>query len=117
MIDPLVNPAASGSGAQPAFHLVIPSLPGFGFSTPVAEKGWETSKMAKALDEIMRQFGYECYGVHGDDIGAGLCEQLCILAGERIIGSLVTTDPGAIATDFTPPTNHLNEDEKKRISK
>jgi pimeloyl-ACP methyl ester carboxylesterase len=114
IIDPLVNPTASGSGSEQAFHVVIPSLPGFGFSTPVTSAGWEISRMASAFDQIMRQLGYERYGVHGGDIGAGICEQLCIQAGEHIIGSLVATDPGAIATEFTPPTDHLNDDEKKR---
>jgi len=93
MINPLVNPSSSGNEAEQAFHVVIPSLPGFGFSTPVTQRGWEISRMAKAFDQIMHELGYERYGVHGGDIGAGLCEQLCILAGERIIGSLVTTDP------------------------
>ncbi len=115
MIDPLVNAAASGSRAEQEFHVVIPSLPGFGFSTPVRDKGWEISRMAKSFDQIMRELGYERYGVTGGDVGAGLCEQLCIQAGERIIGSLVTTDPGAIATEYTPPTEHLNDDEKKRL--
>lgn len=115
MIDPLVNPAASGNSSGPAFHLVIPSLPGFGFSTPVTGKGWEISKMASAFDQIMTQLGYERYGVHGGDVGAGICEQLCIQAGDRVIGSLIVTDPGAIATEFTPPTDHLSEAEKKRL--
>jgi epoxide hydrolase len=109
MIDPLVQPG----GAEQAFHVVIPSLPGFGFSTPVTSQGWEISRMADAFDQIMRQLGYESYGVQGGDIGAGICGQLCIQAGERIIGALVTTDPGVIATEFTPPTHHLNDDEKK----
>lgn len=114
MIDPLVNPSTSGMGSEQAFHIVIPSLPGFGFSTPVTGKGWEIHRMANAFDQIMRQLGYERYGVHGGDIGAGICEELCILAGERIIGSLIATDPGAIATEFTPPTDHLNDEEKNR---
>src|SRR4029077_6409912 len=97
MIDPLVN------GSEQAFHVVIPSLPGFGFSTPVTREGWELNRMANALDQVMRGLGYERYGVTGGDIGAGICEQLCLQAGERIIGSLVTTDPGAIATEYTPP--------------
>src|SRR5687768_4661814 len=59
MIDLLVNPAGSGNGAEQAFHVVIPSLPGFGFSTPVTSTGWEISRMAKALDQIMRELGYE----------------------------------------------------------
>jgi pimeloyl-ACP methyl ester carboxylesterase len=115
MIDPLVNPGASGSGSAQAFHLVIPSLPGFGFSTPITGKGWAISRMAKAFDQLMRQLGYERYGVHGGDVGAGICEQLCIQAGQRIIGALIPTDPGAIATEFTPPTDHLTDEEKKRL--
>jgi epoxide hydrolase len=114
MIDSLVNPAGSGTGAEQAFHVVIPSLPGFGFSTPVKTTGWEINRMAKALDQIMSQLGYDYYGIHGGDVGAGICAQLCIQAGERIIGSLIPTDPGAIATEYTPPTPHLNDDEKKR---
>jgi pimeloyl-ACP methyl ester carboxylesterase len=115
MIEPLVNPVASGSGTEQTFHLVIPSHPGFGFSTPVVGKGWEISKMANAYLQIMEELGYAHYGVHGGDIGAGICEQLCIQGGERIIGTLITTDPGAIATDYTPPTDHLNEVEKKHL--
>jgi len=117
MIDPLVNPVAGAAGreGEQAFHVVIPSLPGFGFSTPVTGKGWAISKMANAFDQIMGELGYERYGVHGGDVGAGICEQLCIQAGERIIGSLIPTDPGAIATEFTPPTHHLNDDEKKHL--
>src|SRR4026207_2016444 len=115
MIDPLVNPGTSGNGTQPAFHLVIPSLPGFGFSTPVKGKGWAISKMANAFDQIMSELGYDHYGVHGGDVGAGICEQLCIQAGERGIGALIPTDPGAIATEFTPPADHLTDDEKKHL--
>lgn len=71
--------------------------------------------MANAFDRIMQQLGYEHYGVLGGDIGAGICEQLCIQAGERILGSLVTTDPGAIATEYTPPSDHLTDAEKERL--
>jgi epoxide hydrolase len=102
------------SGTDIAFHVVVPSMPGFGFSTPVKDKGWEISRMARAYDQIMRELGYDRYGVTGGDIGAGVCDQLCIQGGERVIGSLVTTDPGAIATEYTPPTDHLSADEAKR---
>jgi hypothetical protein len=53
--------------------------------------------------------------VCGGDIGAGVAEQLCIQAGERVIGSLVVTDPGAIATEYTPPTDHLTAAEQERL--
>ena len=114
MIDPLVNPDATGSPAEQAFHVVIPSLPGFGFSTPFTGRGWDISRMANAFLQIMSELGYDRFGVSGGDIGAGVCEQLCIQGGERILGSLVTTDPGAIATEYVPPTDHLNDDEKQR---
>jgi pimeloyl-ACP methyl ester carboxylesterase len=114
VIDPLVNPTGSGDGAQQAFHVIVPSLPGFGFSTPVTNAGWEISRIARAFDQTMRELGYDRYGIHGGDVGAGICAQLCIQAGERIIGSLIPTDPGAIATEYTPPTPHLSDEEKKR---
>ena len=115
MIGPLVDPEAHGGAPEDAFHVVIPSLPGFGFSTPVLAEGWGIQKTAEAFDAIMQALGYERYGVHGGDIGAGIAEALCIRGGDRIIGSLVVTDPGAIATEFTPPTDHLTDDEKERL--
>ncbi len=115
MIGPLVDPAAHGGRAEDAFHVVIPSPPGFGFSTPLSSPGWNVQRTATAFDQIMTALGYERYGVHGGDVGAGLAEQLCIMGGDRIIGSLVVTDPGAIATEFTPPTDHLTDEERDRL--
>jgi pimeloyl-ACP methyl ester carboxylesterase len=116
MIGPLVDPVAHGGRAEDAFHVVIPSLPGFGFSTPVTAPGWGIKRSALAFDGIMAGVGYERYGVHGGDVGAGICEELCINAGDRVIGSLVVTDPGAIATEYTPPTDHLSADEQERLN-
>jgi len=115
MIGPLVDPVAHGGRAEDAFHVVVPSLPGFGFSTPVSGPGWAIRESAAAFDQVMQALGYERYGVHGGDIGAGLAEQLCIQAGDRVIGSLVVTDAGAIATEYTPPTDHLSETEQARL--
>jgi len=110
MINPLVNPDAG----EQAFHVIIPSLPGFGFSTPYTGNGWEINRMANAFIQIMSALEYDRYGVSGGDIGAGIFGQLCIQGGEHIIGALINTDPGAIATEFAPPTDHLNDDEKNR---
>ena len=115
MIGPLVDPEAHGGRAEDAFHVVIPSLPGFGFSTPVTRPGVGIKQAAAAFDAIMQELDYERYGVHGGDVGAGIAEELSILAGERIIGSLVVTDPGAIATEYTPPTDHLTTEEQERL--
>lgn len=115
MIGPLVDPEAHGGRAEDAFHVVVPSIPGFGFSTPVTEAGWGIQRTTAAFVQLMEALGYERYGVHGGDIGAGIAESLCIQAGNRIIGSLVVTDPGAIATEYTPPTDHLTDEEKERL--
>jgi epoxide hydrolase len=113
MIGPLADPEAHGGRADDAFHVVVPSIPGFGFSAP-AVPGWGIQQTASAFDAIMQELGYEQYGVGGGDVGAGIAEQLCLLAGARVIGSLVVTDPGAIATEYVPPTDHLTDDEKER---
>jgi pimeloyl-ACP methyl ester carboxylesterase len=114
MIGPLVDPEAHGGRPEDAFHVVVPSLPGFGFSTPTSA-GWGIQRTAQAFDQIMQGLGYQRYGVHGGDIGAGIAESICILAGDRVIGSLVVTDPGAIATEYGPPTDHLSSDEAERL--
>jgi pimeloyl-ACP methyl ester carboxylesterase len=116
VVDALVAPREHGGAADGAFHVVIPSLPGVGFSTPLSGPGWGIARTAEALDALMTTLGYARYGVHGGDIGAGVCEQLCITGGERVLGSLVVTDPGAIATDFTPPTDHLTGPEQARLA-
>jgi epoxide hydrolase len=113
MIDSLVDPEAHGGRPEDAFHVVIPSLPGFGFSAPPVP-GWGIQKAANAFDQIMQALGYERYGVSGGDVGAGISAELGLIAGERMIGALVVTDPGAIATEYTPPTDHLTEDEQAR---
>jgi epoxide hydrolase len=113
MIESLVDPEAHGGQPEDAFHVVIPSLPGFGFSAPPVP-GWGVQKAANAFDQIMQALGYERYGVSGGDVGAGISAELGLIAGERMIGALVVTDPGAIATEYTPPTDHLTEDEQAR---
>jgi pimeloyl-ACP methyl ester carboxylesterase len=116
MVGPLVDPVAHGGRAEDAFHVVAPSLPGFGFSTPVSGPGWDIRRSALAFDSIMTALGYDRYGVSGGDVGAGIAEELCLNAGDRVIGSLVVTDPGAIATEYTPPTDHLTPAEQERHS-
>ncbi|WP_442813788.1 epoxide hydrolase family protein [Streptosporangium subroseum] len=68
------------------FHLVIPSIPGFGFSGPTHERGWDTVRVARAWDELMRRLGYERYGAQGGDFGAGISLALGAVAPERVAG-------------------------------
>ncbi len=89
MIDPLVDPEAHGGAAADAFHLVIPSMPGFGWSTPVVDTGWTMARVARAYDDLMRRLGYPSYGVHGSDAGALVGRELAILDPEGFLGAHV----------------------------
>src|SRR3954453_9813424 len=88
LIEPLVNPAAGQ-----AFHVVAPSLPGYAFSTPLSATGWAMGRTARAWAELMRRLGYERYGLHGGDIGAGVSGMVAGLDGEHVTGVHVVTDP------------------------
>src|SRR3712207_9422118 len=72
IIGPLTDPVSHGGDATDAFHVVAPSIPGFGFSTPVRETGWEMARTARSYAELMRRLGYERYGAQGGDVGAGI---------------------------------------------
>ncbi|WP_199423425.1 epoxide hydrolase family protein [Actinotalea solisilvae] len=89
MIDPLVDPVAHGGRAEDAFHVVVPSLPGFGWSTPVVERGWTMEHAARTLDTLMRRLGYDSYGVHGSDAGAMVGRELGLLEPAGFLGSHV----------------------------
>jgi epoxide hydrolase len=98
MIGPLTDPAAHGGDPAHAFHLVIPSLPGYGFSGPLTEAGWTDGRTAAALAELMRRLGYDRYGVQGGDVGAFIGPAIGRLVPDRVIGvhvnALVTFPTG-----------------------
>jgi epoxide hydrolase len=103
IIGPLTDPRAHGGDPADAFHVVAPSLPGFGFSVPLREAGWESGRTARAWVELMRRLGYARYGAHGGDIGAGISGDLGGLDPDRVVGAHVNTDPTALALlDFLP---------------
>ena len=86
VIGPLTDPRGHGGDRGPAFDLVIPSLPGFGFSGPVTEPGWGSRRMARALAELMRRLGYQRYGAQGGDFGAFVAPDLGRVDPEHVIG-------------------------------
>lgn len=86
MIEPLTNPSKYGGNPSDAFHLVIPSLPGFGFSGHTKERGWNIERVAKAWDELMLRLGYERYGAQGGDTGCMVSAELGRIAADRIVG-------------------------------
>ena len=92
----------------------MPSLPGYAFSTPLSATGWTMGRTARAWVELMRRLGYERYGVHGGDIGAGVSGMVGGLDGEHVIGVHVVTDPltaANVATFIPGMADRLDEDD------
>jgi epoxide hydrolase len=86
MIGPLTDPRAHGGDPSRAFHVVVPSLPGYGFSGPTTEPGWDSARMAKAFAALMSRLGYARWGAAGGDAGALVGRELGILAPDGLIG-------------------------------
>ncbi len=86
VIGPLTDPVAHGGKAGDAFDVVVPSLPGFGFSGPTREAGWNNGRIAKAFIELMDRLGYKRFGVQGGDAGAIIGPEIGRLAPEKVIG-------------------------------
>ncbi|WP_040739166.1 epoxide hydrolase family protein [Nocardia tenerifensis] len=86
VIGPLSDPRAHGGDPKDAFHLVIPSLPGFGFSGPVAAAGWTIERIGAAWAELMNRLGYPRYGVQGGDVGAAVSPEVGRVAPESVAG-------------------------------
>ena len=86
IIGPLADPAAHGGDPADAFHVIAPSIPGFGFSGPTHETGWNTVRVAYAWAELMRRLGYERYGAQGGDTGALVSPELGRIDPEHLAG-------------------------------
>jgi pimeloyl-ACP methyl ester carboxylesterase len=114
MIGPLTDPAAYGAPDAPAFHLVIPSLPGHGFSGPITEPGWNDGRIAAALAELMARLGYDRYGVQGGDHGAFIAPALGRIDAEHVLGvhvNALVTFPTGDPADMAA----LTDTEKARL--
>jgi pimeloyl-ACP methyl ester carboxylesterase len=85
-VGPLTDPTAHGGSAEDAFHLVLPSLPGYGLSGEPADIGWDLSRTARAWAELMRRLGYTRYVAQGGDVGAGVTDAMARQAPEGLIG-------------------------------
>ena len=120
VIDVLANPVKHGRKAEDAFHVVVPSLPGFGFSGPTTQAGWTADRTAAALNTLMRRLGYDHYGVQGGDAGAIVGPAMARLAPANVIGVHVN----AATMGFIPMGNVTPEEletftdaEKARLSR
>jgi pimeloyl-ACP methyl ester carboxylesterase len=86
VVGPLTDPTAHGGGAEDAFHLVLPSLPGYGFSGEPAELGWNVGRVAQAWAELMHRLGYTRYVAQGGDVGAAVTDAMGRQAPEGLVG-------------------------------
>jgi epoxide hydrolase len=117
IVGPLSDPRAHGGDPADAFHVVAPSVPGFGFSTPVTEPGWEVARATRAFAELMRRLGYDRYGAHGGDIGAGVSGLLGVTEAAHVVGTHTTSDARgvALAGQYFPMPEDLAEADRARV--
>ncbi len=117
VIGPLSDPTAHGASASDAFHLVIPSIPGYGYSPEPATLGWDPIRIAKAWVALMKRLGYNHFAAQGGDWGASITQQMALFAPENVLGihsnmpGTVPADTLAKATANAPPPAGLTDDE------
>lgn len=120
LIGPLSDPRAHGAAAGDAFHLVIPSIPGFGLSGPTREAGWTAHRVATAWAELMRRLGYARYGAQGGDLGAIISPALGRVEPDGVVG--VHVNAASIGFMPFPPLSEaelaeLSESERRRVQR
>jgi pimeloyl-ACP methyl ester carboxylesterase len=118
IIDPLTDPTAHGGSAEDAFHLVLPTMPGYGFSGNPDTRGWSPARMATAFHELMLRLGYPQYVSQGGDWGAIISEILAVQAPEGLLGIHINM-PGTVPSgvlrhlrNFDPAPAELTDREK-----
>ena len=123
IVDPLTNPTAHGASALDAFHLVIPSMPGYGFSGKPTAIGWGPERIARAWAELMKRLGYDRYVASGGDWGGQIVDLMGAQAPPGLIG-IHTNFPGAVRDDVTgsvvtgsPPPAGLDQEETRLYEK
>jgi pimeloyl-ACP methyl ester carboxylesterase len=99
IVDPLTNPTAHGASASEAFHLVIPSLPGYGFSGKPTTTGWDPIRIARAWAVLMQRLGYTRYVAQGGDWGNAVTEQLALQQPAGLV-AIHTNMPATVPTDI-----------------
>jgi pimeloyl-ACP methyl ester carboxylesterase len=105
-VGPLTDPTSYGGTAADAFHLVLPSLPGYGFSSEPTELGWDSARIARAWGELMKRLGYTRYVAQGGDVGASVTDFMGRQAPEGLVGIHLSLLAGALGiADKLPATS------------
>ncbi|WBB67115.1 epoxide hydrolase family protein [Micromonospora sp. WMMD812] len=109
VVGPLTDPTAHGGQAEDAFHLVLPCLPGYGFSGEPTELGWDSNRMARAWAQLMDRLGYARYVAQGGDVGANVTDAMGRQAPEGLLGIHLNLLSGAIAIKDKLPAESEQE--------
>jgi pimeloyl-ACP methyl ester carboxylesterase len=118
LIGPLTDPRAHGFDPDTAFDVVIPTLPGYGFSSPLGRPGWgNLFRVAQVWDELMHRLGYHRYAVHGTDAGSGVAGLLGMVAGDRVIGIHLTGTSAAMPFGPALALDGLSEADRVRAER
>jgi epoxide hydrolase len=115
IIEPLTNPRAHGGDPKDAFHVVIPSIPGFGFSGPTKEAGWNLARIAGAWAELMDRLGYDKYFAQGGDAGTGISTELSHAAGGKLLG--IHMNGPAIFPQSPEDKENLSKEDQVRLER
>lgn len=120
VIRPMTDPVAHGCAAREAFHLVIPSIPGFGLSGPTTDGPWTTDRIAGAFHALMTRLGYQRYGAQGGDAGAGIAPAMGHLAPQAVVG--VHVNAASMGFMPFPPLEaselaSLSEPDQRRVAR
>jgi pimeloyl-ACP methyl ester carboxylesterase len=108
-VGPLTDPTAHGGSAEDAFHLVLPSLPGYGFSGEPTELGWESGRIAQACAELMNRLGYTRYVAQGGDVGAAVTDAMGRQAPEGLVGIHINLLIAAVGREDQLPAESEQE--------
>jgi len=118
VIDPLTNPTAHGGSASDAFHVVVPSLPGYGFSAKPTANGWEPARIARAWTTLMKRLGYSKFVAQGGDWGNAVSESMALQAPPELL-AIHTNMPATVPPDVAkalmlgdPPPATLSAEER-----
>jgi microsomal epoxide hydrolase len=117
IVRPLADPRAHGGDPADAFHVVAPSIPGYGFSGPTRDTGWEIGRVTRAFAELMRRLGYERYGAHGTDWGSRISRELGRIDRDHVVGVHIAMMLTSILPRDPAELKNVTPEEQRRLDR